>query len=137
MGMEPAAASFDACFDEPHCIHIFSFSKAYALAGYRCGYLALHPEAAGGTLYAQMLKVQDTVPIAPSRLAQVAALGALKAGPACFDELFEPIPRKPRNGAQSQPRTGRTGWNSPDVMDDPDPVESGRWSDLPDLLDAH
>jgi aromatic aminotransferase len=71
--------TFDGCFDdEPHVIHIFSFSKSYALAGYRCGYLALHRGAAG--LYENMLKVQDTVPIAPSRISQVAALGALRAG---------------------------------------------------------
>jgi aspartate/methionine/tyrosine aminotransferase len=73
------AARFDGCFGgEPHVIHIFSFSKSFALAGYRCGYLAL-PRGAPG-LYGQMLKAQDTVPIAPSRISQVAALGALRAG---------------------------------------------------------
>jgi aromatic aminotransferase len=78
-GNNGSGPRFDGCFDdEPHVIHIFSFSKSYALAGYRCGYLALHRGAAG--LYENMLKVQDTVPIAPSRIAQVAALGALRAG---------------------------------------------------------
>ena len=67
---------FDGCFNEPHVIHIFSLSKSYALAGYRCGYLALHQEASG--LYENMLKVQDTIPIAPSRIAQVAGLGAVQ-----------------------------------------------------------
>jgi aspartate/methionine/tyrosine aminotransferase len=66
-------------FDEPHCIHIFSLSKAYALAGYRCGYVAVHREACN-VLWGQLLKVQDTIPIAPSRVAQVAAMGALEAG---------------------------------------------------------
>ena len=66
-------------FDEPHCLHIFSLSKAYALAGYRCGYVAVHRQACD-VLWKQLLKVQDTIPIAPSRVAQVAALGALEAG---------------------------------------------------------
>ena len=81
--------AFTACFNEPHCIHIFSLSKAYALAGYRCGYLAIpndavsHAEQSSSSstsdfLYAQMLKVQDTIPIAPSRMAQVAALAAVR-----------------------------------------------------------
>ena len=65
-------------FDEPHCLHIFSLSKAYALAGYRCGYVAVHRDASD--LWRQLLKVQDTIPIAPSRVAQVAAMGALEAG---------------------------------------------------------
>jgi aspartate/methionine/tyrosine aminotransferase len=78
---------FDGSFDgEPHVIHIFSFSKSYALAGYRCGYLALSRSAPG--LYEQMLKVQDTVPIAPSRISQMAALGALSAGRAWVAERF-------------------------------------------------
>jgi aspartate/methionine/tyrosine aminotransferase len=71
-------ADFDGCFADPHVLHIFSFSKAYALAGYRCGYLAIPKQA--GDLYEQMIKVQDTIPIAPSRISQVAALGSMKAG---------------------------------------------------------
>jgi aromatic aminotransferase len=66
---------FDCCFnDEEHCLHIFSFSKAYALAGYRCGYVTSPNEH----IYNAMMKVQDTVPIAPSRISQVAALAALQ-----------------------------------------------------------
>lgn len=72
------ANSFGACFSEPHVIHIFSFSKSYALAGYRCGYLVASRDA--DRLFDNLLKVQDTIPIAPSRVAQVAALGALDAG---------------------------------------------------------
>lgn len=64
--------------DDPHVIHIFSFSKSYSLAGYRCGYVVLHKDAEG--LYDNMMKVQDTIPIAPPRIAQIAALGALQAG---------------------------------------------------------
>ena len=71
-------ADFDGCFDDPHVIHIFSFSKAFALAGYRCGYMAIPKQA--GDLYDQIMKVQDTIPIAPSRVSQHAALGAMSAG---------------------------------------------------------
>ena len=62
----------------PHVIHIFSFSKSYALAGYRCGYLCLSKDAPG--LLKNMLKVQDTLPIGPPRISQIAALGAMEAG---------------------------------------------------------
>lgn len=75
---------FDGCFTDPHVIHIFSLSKAYALAGYRCGYIAISREA--DELFSEMLKVQDTIPIAPSRISQVAATGALEAGPAWVRE---------------------------------------------------
>lgn len=66
----------------PHVIHIFSLSKSYSLAGYRCGYLCLHQDAqvAGHDLLSNMLKVQDTLPIAPPRISQIAACGALQAG---------------------------------------------------------
>lgn len=66
------------CFEDPHVIHIFSFSKGFALAGYRCGYVVVSKEA--DDLYQQMRKVQDTIPICPSRFSQHAALGALSAG---------------------------------------------------------
>jgi aspartate/methionine/tyrosine aminotransferase len=75
---------FQGCFDDPHVIHIFSLSKAYALAGYRCGYVSVSKQSGG--LFAEMLKVQDTIPIAPSRISQVAAAGALEAGPAWVRE---------------------------------------------------
>jgi aspartate/methionine/tyrosine aminotransferase len=78
------------CFDEMHVINIFSFSKGYAMAGMRVGYLALSSKTSndnddeatgrGTRAYEQMLKVQDTVVICNSRLSQMAALGALQAG---------------------------------------------------------
>jgi len=74
----PDGSDFDGCFRDPHVLHIFSLSKAYALAGYRCGYIAISQQAPG--LYGQMMKVQDTIPICPSRISQTAALGALDAG---------------------------------------------------------
>lgn len=78
---------FDGCFNEPHVLHIFSFSKSYALAGYRCGYVAVHKES---NIFPQMLKVQDTIPIAPSRIAQIAAFEAISssAGPAWVKERY-------------------------------------------------
>jgi aromatic aminotransferase len=63
------------CFPDPHVLHIFSFSKSYAMAGYRCGYVVVHKEAG---VFDQMNKVQDTIPIAPSRISQVAALAAMQ-----------------------------------------------------------
>ncbi|KAL3940434.1 MAG: hypothetical protein SGARI_000968 [Bacillariaceae sp.] len=67
-----------ATFTDSHVIHIFSFSKSYALAGYRCGYIVSSKDAEG--LYANLLKVHDTIPIGPPPVSQVAALGALQAG---------------------------------------------------------
>jgi aspartate/methionine/tyrosine aminotransferase len=66
------------CFDQDHVIHVFSFSKGYAMAGYRCGYLVVSKKQV--ELFRQMVKVQDTIPICPSRFSQLAALGALSAG---------------------------------------------------------
>jgi aromatic aminotransferase len=80
--------AFDACFADPHVIHIFSLSKSYALAGYRCGYCVMHKST---LVYDEMLKVQDTIPIAPSRIAQVAALGAIKAGPAFVAQNYQTL----------------------------------------------
>lgn len=75
------------CFDEEHVINIFSFSKGYAMAGFRVGYVALSSKTGfdggvgkGTMAYEQMLKVQDTVAICTSRISQMAALGALEAG---------------------------------------------------------
>ncbi|GKY91676.1 hypothetical protein MPSEU_000139400 [Mayamaea pseudoterrestris] len=48
--------SFDGCFSDAHVIHIFSLSKAYALAGYRCGYMVMSKSA--DPLYQQVMKVQ-------------------------------------------------------------------------------
>ena len=67
--------TFEGCFEDPHVVHIFSFSKAYALAGYRCGYLVVSKDA---HLFEPLLKVQDTIPIAPSRISQIAALASMQ-----------------------------------------------------------
>ena len=48
-------------FPEEHVIHIFSFSKGYALAGFRCGYIVLSQEGKlGKEAFEQMLKVSNT-----------------------------------------------------------------------------
>lgn len=59
-----------------HTVSLHSLSKAYGLAGWRLGYMAV-PE----TLLPALLKVQDTVLICPPRLNQYAARAALAAGP--------------------------------------------------------
>lgn len=76
--------------NEEHVLHIFSFSKGYSLAGYRCGYIVscnnqnpnpnnknVSPSSSSSFL-PNMLKVQDTIPICPSRISQHVALGALQ-----------------------------------------------------------
>src|SRR5680860_236867 len=59
---------------DEHTLSLFSFSKAYALAGWRVGYMLL-PEQ----LISPVGKVQDTILICPPTVAQYAALGALEA----------------------------------------------------------
>mmetsp|Transcript_55834 Transcript_55834/g.62423 ORF Transcript_55834/g.62423 Transcript_55834/m.62423 type:complete len:967 (+) Transcript_55834:260-3160(+) len=87
--------------NDPHVIHLFSFSKGYSLAGYRCGYVVTHQHnpnsgntgsgsedndsgsgsnSGGSDFLRQMLKVQDTIPIGPPRISQHVAVGALKQG---------------------------------------------------------
>lgn len=60
---------------EGHTISLFSFSKAYGMAGWRVGYMAI-PEH----LLDAVRKIQDTNLICPTIAAQRAALGALEAG---------------------------------------------------------
>ncbi len=66
---------------EGHTLSFFSFSKAYGLAGWRIGYVAL-PEA----LAASFLKVQDTNLICAPAISQYAALGALSRGRSYCEE---------------------------------------------------
>ena len=69
------------CSSDEHVINIFSFSKAFALAGFRVGYVAI--SSAGSKpreCYEQMLKVQDTIPICPARVSQIAALASVEVG---------------------------------------------------------
>lgn len=66
-GADPAAAR--------HTLSLFSFSKAYGMAGWRVGCL-VYPEH----LAVAMSKIQDTCLICPPAPSQWAAVGALRAG---------------------------------------------------------
>ncbi|KAK2080245.1 hypothetical protein QBZ16_000098 [Prototheca wickerhamii] len=82
-GRAASGAGADAAADgtrAPHIIHIFSFSKAYGMAGWRVGYIA---HAAGAELQTALLKAQDTIPINAAQLSQrLALVAAREAGPA-------------------------------------------------------
>ena len=54
-------------------VHLYSFSKAYALTGYRVGSLT-----AGPLLQAQLAKLLDCITICPPRIGQLAALYGLR-----------------------------------------------------------
>ena len=58
-----------------HTISLFSMSKAYGMAGWRLGYMAVPPH-----ILSDIRKIQDTNQICPAILSQVAALGALEEG---------------------------------------------------------
>jgi aspartate/methionine/tyrosine aminotransferase len=59
-----------------HTISLYSLSKAYGFASWRIGYMVM-PEA----LTVAVRKAQDTILICPPVISQVAAAGALAAGP--------------------------------------------------------
>lgn len=59
-----------------HTISLYSLSKAYGFASWRIGYMVIPEE-----LFESVRKVQDTILICPPVVSQVAAAGALAAGP--------------------------------------------------------
>jgi aspartate/methionine/tyrosine aminotransferase len=65
------------CFDHSldHTISLFSLSKAFALSGYRIGYM-IFPNH----LFKDLLKVQDTIGICAPSISQIAALTAIPLG---------------------------------------------------------
>jgi aspartate/methionine/tyrosine aminotransferase len=66
-------------------ISIFSLSKAYGMAGWRIGYVVYPSD-----LIAAMLKIQDTILICPTVVAERAALAALDVGrPYCDPHVRE------------------------------------------------
>lgn len=65
-------------------VYLFTFSKAYAMSGWRVGYM-IAPEA----IYQEVVKVHDLTMICTPRISQVAALAALQTEPAHLAE-FEP-----------------------------------------------
>ncbi|KAJ6820395.1 uncharacterized protein M6B38_326625 [Iris pallida] len=68
-----------SCIEDNHILNIFSFSKAYGMMGWRVGYIAYPMEVEG--LGAQLLKVQDNIPICASIIGQYLALYSLEVGP--------------------------------------------------------
>ncbi|KAL0487339.1 aromatic aminotransferase [Acrasis kona] len=60
-----------------HILHLYSFSKAFGLAGWRVGYIA-YPKS-NQTLELSLGKYQDTVPICCSSASQRMALECLRA----------------------------------------------------------
>ncbi len=69
-----------------HTISLFSLSKAYGMAGWRCGYMILPKH-----LEADMKKVQDTNLICPPIICQVAAAAALEVGSGWCREQIQPF----------------------------------------------
>jgi len=67
-----------SCLEGDHIVNIFSFSKAYGMMGWRVGYIAYPTEVEG--FAAQLLKVQDNIPICASIISQHLALYSLELG---------------------------------------------------------
>ncbi len=67
-------------------ISCFSFSKQYAMTGYRVGYTIAEP----GMIRA-MLKVHDATIVSAPRPSQIAALAALEGDQACVTELRQTL----------------------------------------------
>lgn len=65
-----------------HIVYLFTFSKCFAMSGWRLGYIIL-PE----TLKQQVLKVQDANIICAPRTSQVAGIAALSQPPVHFDSF--------------------------------------------------
>ena len=71
--------------------YLFTFSKAYAMSGWRAGYMVV-PEH----IKRQVLKVQDLTIICPPRISQVAALAALCEEPVHLPAFRDALARRRR-----------------------------------------
>ncbi|XP_074563824.1 aromatic aminotransferase ISS1-like [Curcuma longa] len=80
-----------SCIEDNHIINLFSFSKAYGIMGWRIGYIA-YPDAVDG-FAAQLLKVQDNIPICASIIGQHLALHSLEVGPEWVRERVQLLVR--------------------------------------------
>src|SRR5918995_2556178 len=69
-----------------HTISLYSLSKAYGFAGWRIGYMVI-PEPLNEAVY----KVQDTVLICPTVVAQAAALACVQEGQAWTARFLDPL----------------------------------------------
>lgn len=87
-GETPHSSPLGIANSHEHTVGLFSFSKAYAMAGWRMGY-AVVPEH----LEEPLLKVQDTNLICPTILSQQLALEAIKAGSPWCQEQIERLSR--------------------------------------------
>ncbi|XP_068647438.1 aromatic aminotransferase ISS1-like [Aristolochia californica] len=67
-----------SCIEGDHIVNLFSFSKAFGMMGWRVGYIAYPSEVEG--FRAQLLKIQDNIPICASIIGQHLALYSLEAG---------------------------------------------------------
>lgn len=77
------------CLEGNHIVNIFSFSKAYGMMGWRIGYIAYPSEVEG--FAAQLLKVQDNIPICASIISQHLALHSLEMGPVWVTERVKDL----------------------------------------------
>lgn len=78
-----------SCIEDNHIVNIFSFSKAYGMMGWRVGYIAYPTEVEG--FGAQLLKVQDNIPICASIIGQHLALYSLEVGPEWIRERVQDL----------------------------------------------
>ncbi|PKA46785.1 Bifunctional aspartate aminotransferase and glutamate/aspartate-prephenate aminotransferase [Apostasia shenzhenica] len=78
-----------SCIEGSHIVNIFSFSKAYGMMGWRVGYIAYPTEVDG--FGAQLLKVQDNIPICASIIGQRLALYSLEVGPEWIRERVQDL----------------------------------------------
>ncbi len=74
-----------------HIAYLFTFSKAYAMSGWRVGYMVV-PEV----LYPEIVKIHDLTMICTPRVSQVAALAALETEPAHLAEFERILDRRRR-----------------------------------------
>lgn len=72
-----------------HIVYLFTFSKCYAMSGWRLGYMIL-PD----WLKQQVLKVQDANIICAPRISQVAGMAALSEPPVHIDEFRTILSRR-------------------------------------------
>lgn len=79
------------CVEGNHVVNLFSFSKAYGMMGWRVGYIAYPSEVEG--FAAQLLKVQDNIPICASIISQHLALYSLQTGPEWVTERVKDLVR--------------------------------------------
>ncbi|KAL7191373.1 hypothetical protein ACSBR2_023446 [Camellia fascicularis] len=78
-----------SCVEGNHIVNIFSFSKAYGMMGWRVGYIAYPTEVKG--FGAELLKIQDNIPICAAIISQRLALYSLEVGPEWVTEQVKDL----------------------------------------------